>query len=316
MIALILGHVPNRSIDMLPQELNLAIAITRRCNKTCGFCYLLRRNEDLSAEHLCAALSRVALGHVSITGGEPLLHPELRDILSWLRPRCKSLYLLTNAVLLNDSWVAFFAANGVELFVSFPDGDTATLAAVRSAAAGGAKVSIQHVCTDGSVPVLRSLLALSDCVSSVILLYPVSLRKGAPRMYGWRRWRQLVATAVDTLAPFGGRLFYEPAFVPMESEKRQHPRCDARTVMFMDSDGLFYPCCFLPDVLAGSSVAEPRLCDPSYCPVLRRKVDHPSTVQRICPLVIRSSGSSSPFSPADIRVATSSSRRNSNGDTE
>ena len=168
----------------------------------------------------------------------------------------------------------------------------------------------------GSVPVLRSLLALSDCVSSVILLYPVSLRKGAPRMYGWRRWRQLVATAVDTLAPFGGRLFYEPAFVPMESEKRQHPRCDARTVMFMDSDGLFYPCCFLPDVLAGSSVAEPRLCDPSYCPVLRRKVDHPSTVQRICPLVIRSSGSSSPFSPADIRVATSSSRRNSNGDTE
>ena len=301
---------------MLRQELNLAIAITRRCNKTCKFCYLSRSNEDLSVEHLRATLRRVALAHVSITGGEPLMHPELRDILSWLRPRCKELYLLTNAVLLNDSWVAFFAAHRVHLFISVPDGNEATLAAVRCAAAGGARVSIQHVLTDRSVPALKSLLTLSDCVSSAILLYPVSFQKGARRMYGWRRWRQLVRTAVDTLTPFGERLFYEPAFVPIEPGNHQHPRCDARTVMFMDSDGLFYPCCFLPDVLAGSAAAESRLCDPFYCPVLNCEVNHPSNIQRICPLVIRSTGSSSPFSPADIRVSTSSSLQNVKGDTE
>lgn len=290
----------------MPDGLNLTIAVTRRCNKACAFCYQSRRDQNLAPERLFATLRNVPLGHVSVTGGEPLLHPRLRDILTWLRPRCESLYLLTNGILLHDEWSRFCAETRIKLFVSVPDNVRTTRRRVRRAVAVGADVSVQHVLTDGSVPVLRSLLELRDDVSEVVLLYPVSLREHGTPMAGQAHWNALVREAVTVLAPFGDRLFYEPAFAPATAAGACHPRCGARTVMFMDCDGLFYPCCLLAESGAGSTRPAATLCEPDRCPVLKRRVDCAPNSRRICPLVIRSVDTSAPFSPADIRRGTSS----------
>ena len=78
-----------------------------RCNLACAGCgkiqyppHILKR--DLSAEDCLAAVDECGAPMVSIPGGEPLLHPEIREIVQGLVERRKYIYLCTNAILLKE----------------------------------------------------------------------------------------------------------------------------------------------------------------------------------------------------------------------
>lgn len=78
-----------------------------RCNLACAGCgkiqyppHVLKRN--LSVEECLAAVEECGAPMVSIPGGEPLLHPDIKLLVEELVRRRKYIYLCTNALLLKE----------------------------------------------------------------------------------------------------------------------------------------------------------------------------------------------------------------------
>ena len=78
-----------------------------RCNLACAGCgkvqyppHILKKN--LSPEECFAAVEECGAPMVSIPGGEPLLHPQIVEIVNGLIARKKYIYLCTNALLLKE----------------------------------------------------------------------------------------------------------------------------------------------------------------------------------------------------------------------
>src|SRR5476651_2108632 len=78
-----------------------------RCNLACAGCgkiqypsHILKK--DLSAEDCFKAVDECGAPMVSIPGGEPLLHSQIKQIVEGLVARRKYIYLCTNALLLKE----------------------------------------------------------------------------------------------------------------------------------------------------------------------------------------------------------------------
>ncbi len=78
-----------------------------RCNLACAGCgkiqyppHILKKN--LTPEQCFAATEECGAPMVSIPGGEPLLHPQIKEIVEGLVQRKKYIYLCTNALLLKE----------------------------------------------------------------------------------------------------------------------------------------------------------------------------------------------------------------------
>lgn len=78
-----------------------------RCNLSCAGCGKIQYPDHilknvLSAEQCLSAADECGAPMVSIPGGEPLLHPEIKQIVEGLVARKKYIYLCTNAILLKS----------------------------------------------------------------------------------------------------------------------------------------------------------------------------------------------------------------------
>src|SRR5881275_779483 len=78
-----------------------------RCNLACAGCgkiqypaHILKK--DLTPEECFRAVEECGAPMVSIPGGEPLMHPEIAEIVEGLVARKKYIYLCTNALLLKE----------------------------------------------------------------------------------------------------------------------------------------------------------------------------------------------------------------------
>src|SRR5438067_3003653 len=78
-----------------------------RCNLACAGCgkiqypaHILKKN--LSPEECFRAVEECGAPMVSIPGGEPLMHPQIKEIVEGLVARKKYIYLCTNALLLKE----------------------------------------------------------------------------------------------------------------------------------------------------------------------------------------------------------------------
>src|ERR1700761_857067 len=78
-----------------------------RCNLACAGCgkiqypaHILKQN--LSPEQCCKAVEECGVPRVSTPGGEPLMHPQITEIVEGLVARKKYIYLCTNALLLKE----------------------------------------------------------------------------------------------------------------------------------------------------------------------------------------------------------------------
>ena len=83
-----------------------------RCNLACAGCgkiqfpaEILKRN--LTPEQCFQAVDECGAPVVSIPGGEPLLHPQMAEIVAGLVQRKKFIYLCTNALKLEESLAKF-----------------------------------------------------------------------------------------------------------------------------------------------------------------------------------------------------------------
>lgn len=79
-----------------------------RCNLACAGCGRIREYKDildqsLTVDECLAAVDESGAPVVSITGGEPLIHPDIDKIVSGIIARKKFVHLCTNGLLLEDS---------------------------------------------------------------------------------------------------------------------------------------------------------------------------------------------------------------------
>jgi hopanoid biosynthesis associated radical SAM protein HpnH len=79
-----------------------------RCNLACAGCGRIREYRDildvtLPLEECLASVDEAGAPVVCITGGEPLLHPEIGQIVRGITARKRFVYLSTNGLLLQDS---------------------------------------------------------------------------------------------------------------------------------------------------------------------------------------------------------------------
>ncbi len=90
----------------------LMLELTHRCNLACAGCGRIREHRDtldqtLSVEECLASAAEADAPVVAVSGGEPLLHPHVREIVSGLIAQGRFVYLCTNGLLLARSLPLF-----------------------------------------------------------------------------------------------------------------------------------------------------------------------------------------------------------------
>lgn len=139
-----------------------------RCNLACAGCgkiqypaHILKK--QLTPDQCFAAVDECGAPMVSIPGGEPLLHPEIKEIVEGLIARKKYIYLCTNALLLKEK-IDLFTPSKYLTFSVHMDGqkdhhdfavcregtfETAT-AGIREAVKRGFRVTTNTTLFDGA----------------------------------------------------------------------------------------------------------------------------------------------------------------------
>src|SRR5437868_2370387 len=141
-----------------------------RCNLACAGCgkiqypgHILRKN--LTPEQCFKAVDECGAPMVSIPGGEPLMHPQIVEIVEGLVARKKYIYLCTNAILLEEK-LPLFKPSKYLTFSIHMDGprkehDFAVckegvydiaVSAIKAAVKGGFRVTTNSTLFDGANP--------------------------------------------------------------------------------------------------------------------------------------------------------------------
>jgi hopanoid biosynthesis associated radical SAM protein HpnH len=141
-----------------------------RCNLSCTGCGKIQYptsllKKQLSVAECVAASDECGAPVVSIAGGEPLLHPEIGEIVRGLRERGRVIYLCTNGLLLQQKLDLFKPDRRLSFSVHL-DGPRAehdrsvcragvydtTVAAIREAIRRGFRVTTNTTLFDGTDP--------------------------------------------------------------------------------------------------------------------------------------------------------------------
>ena len=88
----------------------VTLVVTRRCNLACGYCNEYDHvSQPVPTEALLARVDRLAemgTSIVTISGGEPFLHPDLELVVAHIRRRGMIATVITNGFPLTESWIA------------------------------------------------------------------------------------------------------------------------------------------------------------------------------------------------------------------
>ena len=141
-----------------------------RCNLACAGCgkiqypaHILKR--ELSPEECFRAVDECGAPAVSIPGGEPLMHPQIKEIVEGLVARKKYIYLCTNALLLKEK-IGLFKPSKYLTFSVHLDGQREhhdfsvcreggydqAVAGIREAVKRGFRVTTNTTLFDGADP--------------------------------------------------------------------------------------------------------------------------------------------------------------------
>jgi hopanoid biosynthesis associated radical SAM protein HpnH len=90
----------------------LMLEPTHRCNLSCAGCGRIREyeatlKEMLSVEECLASVEEAGAPVVAVTGGEPLLHPDISQMVAAILQSKRFVYLCTNGLLLEESLEKF-----------------------------------------------------------------------------------------------------------------------------------------------------------------------------------------------------------------
>lgn len=250
-----------------PGRRKALLKITDRCDLRCSHCFVsaTAAGEDMSAAALRGAIGRLLaarVANVTITGGEPLLHPELPAILSDLVGAGLSVTVCTNGVSLDDDVICHAAALGRVSFNVSLDGARAeshgkfrgdassferTVANIRRLAEAGLLKGI--LCTPNNMAepaeYTEILELASEAGASYFLLNPLSSfgrgipnRRFAVDQRGMRVIRDRLELASGPDSP-------ERALIRFPNSSKPLTGCIAGDILYVFVDGDITVCPYL-----------------------------------------------------------------------
>lgn len=98
------------------------IEITNTCNLACVHCFNNSGNpypDELTTKEILSvldSLSRMGVHHITITGGEPLVHPDIFKIVEHARKEPMSVDIFTNGTLITEDIIKKFKKIGINRF--------------------------------------------------------------------------------------------------------------------------------------------------------------------------------------------------------
>ena len=239
-----------------------------RCNLACAGCgkiqypaHVLKQN--LSPEECFRAVDECGAPMVSIPGGEPLMHPQIAEIVEGLVARKKYIYLCTNALLLKEK-IDLFQPSKYLTFSVHMDGERehhdfsvcreggfdAALEGVKEAVRRGFRVTTNTTLFDGADP--NSVRAFFDQMMDLgvegMMLSPGYSYEKAPdqkHFLGRARTRRLFRTMLSNRK--AKWVFNQsPLFLEFLMGKRDYP-CTPWGMPTFNLFGWQKPCYLLQD---------------------------------------------------------------------
>ncbi|GIM28315.1 hypothetical protein CPJCM30710_09810 [Clostridium polyendosporum] len=121
----------------VPELSSIYLYVTQACNLRCAHCYQRTDftnkgrshdfNQDVSMDDIFSVIDEaipLGLSIVKITGGEPLLRPNIKELITGLVARNVEVAIETNGTMIDSKMAAFLAKNMVNISISL-DGSTA-----------------------------------------------------------------------------------------------------------------------------------------------------------------------------------------------
>jgi hypothetical protein len=170
---------------------NVMLEVTDACNLQCTACYKKPgstfKTLDQVRHDLDTGAALRPLHTVTISGGEPTLHPDLPAILSLVKQRGVHVFLLTNGLNLHPDRLHLFKASGLDSILfhvdagqnrpdlppnpGFPEIQNRLSELVSAAAACGLDVSVSATLYGETVEFLRQLCAYVFSTPEVTFLF-------------------------------------------------------------------------------------------------------------------------------------------------
>jgi len=238
-----------------------AIEVTYRCNLRCRHCYVddaLKRGErpELTTDEWRGVLDQLAAAgtlHLLITGGEPLMRPDLVEILEVAAERGFYLALLTNGTLMTAAWIARLRELRPHFVGTSLYGATATthdmvtrvrgsfgltIATIRSLVNAGLTVVVQATLMADNVSEVAAMRSLVEGLGAVFSL-GISLVPTKGCGLGPQTMGATIESAVEHLR--------DVPSVPVEPRPGGPTVCQAgRGICAISPDGGVYPCLLMP----------------------------------------------------------------------
>jgi hopanoid biosynthesis associated radical SAM protein HpnH len=240
-----------------------------RCNLACAGCGKIQHPAEtlrrhLSPEQCFTAAEECGAPVVSIAGGEPLLHPNIDEIVRGLLERRRIVYLCTNALLLEERLPRFKPDGGLSINVHL-DGDELhhdasvcregvyrkAVAAIRTAKARGFRVTVNCTIFLGHDP--AALHRFFDEVTALgvdgIMIAPGYAYERAPdqtHFLGREQTRALFREVLGPAEARGWRFNHSPLYLDFLAGKKDY----ACTPWGSPSYGIFgwqRPCYLMAD---------------------------------------------------------------------
>ncbi len=133
----------------------LVLEITNRCPLNCKYCYIKKGKDFLEKEKIFEIVDKFEPKRINISGGDPLLHRDFREIIKGLEKRGQNFNVLTSGVLITGANVEAFRGVEVQLTLDGPKEYhnkmrgkyTRVIEAIKLLKAAGAEIEVATVLT-------------------------------------------------------------------------------------------------------------------------------------------------------------------------
>ncbi len=171
-----------------PEE--IVLELTSKCNLACPFCFnktIYQDNENFNmdislAKDVIDQAKALKIKHVRFSGGEPLLHPGLMELIRYAHEKSLGVRLNTNGTLIDKSFVsqAKDLVDNVLIGLNSRETETEKIAALRLLKSS--KIPIVRVGTMATMSMVKELDKLFDIIQKIGIRYwefyrPVLLSK-------------------------------------------------------------------------------------------------------------------------------------------
>lgn len=287
---------------------HMSIELTAGCNLRCRHCYResdSTKNKYMPTSNLFNILQRLAdagLRSVELTGGEPLLHKDFLNILSFCKERFELVGVLSNGTILTQDIAEVFECMGNQLLLSISlDGSTAAAHDMRRGSLGafqsttknikrlcklGVKVRVSMCVDEESFTDIEDTLLLARELGAVAFSYTPVLPLGRGKDWAPPGWnldgKQVMQAEGELIDRYKGFLTVLPKEAISDLESKEGCGAGYRTYT-MDPWGRIRPCAtFESDELVIGSLMEQSVEEVFSHPVTNAFAELPVPNREIC----------------------------------